>query len=87
MTTLELHLDDDMKSFVEQQSLIEGHSSPEAYIEALLAMQRMRLQADRITPLLVAAIEEDPNPRVIDDQFWVELRTQILERASRQPQS
>lgn len=87
MTTLELHLNDELKSFVEQQSRIEGHSSPEAYIEAVLAMQRMRSHADRITPLLVAAIEEDPNPRVIDDQFWVELRTQILDRASRQPKS
>ncbi len=87
MTTLELQLDDDMKGFVDRQSQIGGYSTPEAYIESLLAMERMRSQSERVMSLLVAAIEEDPNPREIDDQYWAELESQVLEGTSRQVES
>ena len=81
MTTLELHLDDDLKNFVDRQSQLGGHSSPEAYVESLLAMEHMRSQSARITSLLVAAVEEDPNPQDVDDSFWAELKSEILARS------
>lgn len=83
MTTVELHLDDDLKGFVDRQSQIGGHSTPEAYIESLLAMEQMRSQSTRIVGLLDAAVSEESSPREINDQLWSELKQQVLDKSSR----
>ena len=83
MTTLELQLDDDMKRFVERQCQQGGFSSPEAYVESLLTMEQVRSQSERIVVLLDAAVEEAPSPREADDEFWSDLKRQVLEKSSR----
>lgn len=85
MTTLELKLDDELKGFVERQAREGGHESAETYVESLLAIERLRARAERVTNSLMEVIASDPSLREVDAGFWCTVEQQIFSGKSPEP--
>jgi hypothetical protein len=83
MTTLELPLDEDLHAFVIRQSQARGHASAAAYVESLLAMERMRERPEHVAALLQEALDDPDEPQVVDDGYWKRLEAEVF--GKRQP--
>lgn len=80
MTTLEIQLNDDLHAFVLLQSRVRGHASPDAYIESLLAVDRLRNRAPQVDALLHAAKADKTLP--VDEAYWHSLEAEIFPDAA-----
>jgi hypothetical protein len=76
MTMLELQLDDDLQSFVMRQSRALGYASAAAYVESLLAMERLRSRSGLVNSLLQAA-SDDPATHPMDHDYWQRLEAEV----------
>ncbi len=76
MTTLELQLDDDLDLFVQQQSQARGYASGAAYIQSLLAVERLRGQTPQVNQRL-AESTQGPT-KLVDDAYWQRLETEVF---------
>lgn len=80
MTTLELHLDDDLEAFVQKQSQSRGHASAAAYIQSLLAVERLRDRSMEVNEFLR---ESTPGKtQLVDDAYWKRLEAEVFANRS-----
>ena len=75
MTTLEIPLDDDLKDFALRQSRALGHASATAYIESLLAIERLRERKTHVDAMLQQATSDGTQP--VDDEYWKRVESEI----------
>jgi hypothetical protein len=78
MTTLELQLDEDLNSFVQRQSRARGHASAAAYVESLLAVERLRERPEHVAAMLQEALDDPNEPQVVDDNYWKRLEAEVF---------
>ena len=81
MTTLRLELDDDLNAFVLRQSGKQGHASAAAYIESLLAVERMRSRPEYVATKLQEALDDSSNSQIVDDEYWKRVDAEVFEGA------
>ncbi len=82
MTTLRLELDDDLNAFVNRRCGQQGHASAAAYIESLLAIERMRSRPDDIEEKLQEALDDPSDSQIVDDEYWKRLDEEVFGNAS-----
>jgi hypothetical protein len=80
MTTLELRLDDDLQAFVTRQSKVLGHPSTAAYIESLLAIEKLKHRASTVEAQLKEA--DGDQTELVDDEYWRRLESDVFHKAS-----
>lgn len=78
MTTLELQLDDELNAFVLRQSRSQGHASAAAYIESLLAIERLRSRPEQVAAMLQEALDDPSEPQLVDDEYWRRLDAEVF---------
>ncbi len=78
MTTLELELDDELNAFVLRQSRLQGHPSAAAYIESLLAIERLRSRPEHVAAMLQEALDDPSESQIVDDEYWRRLDAEVF---------
>ena len=78
MATLELQLDDDLNAFVLRQSSTQGHASAAAYIESLLAIERLRSRPEHVDAMLQEAFDDPSESHLVDDEYWRRLDAEVF---------
>jgi len=78
MATLELQLDDELNAFVLRQSSTQGHASAAAYIESLLAIERLRSCPEHVAAMLQEALDDSSEPQLVDDEYWRRLDSEVF---------
>ncbi len=81
MATLELQLDDELNAFVLRQSSTQGHASAAAYIESLLAIERMRKRPDHVAAMLQEALDDASESKVVNDEYWTRTDAEVFGNA------
>lgn len=82
MTTLSIELDDDLNAFVLRRSGQQGHASAAAYIESLLAIERMRSRSDYVEAKLQEALDDPSEFQIVDDGYWKRLDKEVFGNTS-----
>jgi antitoxin ParD1/3/4 len=78
MTTMNISVPDEMKAFVEAQTVQEGYASASEYLRALIRDAQKRQARRELEAKLREALESGPaTPMTRKD--WVELRAKGLE--------
>jgi hypothetical protein len=70
MSTLPIHLPDDLRAFVEAKAAEHGYSSPSAFVTSLVEAERVKSVARDVDALLLEAIDgpfEDWTESDLDD--------------------
>ena len=80
MTTLELELDEDLEAFLLRQSRARGFASPKAYVESLLAVERLRERPEHVTAMLQEAMDDSSGTQEVDDEYWKRLEAEVFEK-------
>ena len=78
MTTLQLQLDDDLNAFVQRRSHAQGHSTAGAYIESLIAIERLKDRPQHVTALLQEALDDPMEAEFVDDDYWKRLEAEVF---------
>lgn len=82
MTTMNISLPDDMKSFVDNQISKGGFSTVSEYIRDLIRQDRKRAAEAKLEALLLEGINSG-NPVEATPEFWAERRLELERRISR----
>ena len=78
MTALELQLDDELNAFVLRQSRLQGHASAAAYIESLLAIERLRSRPEHVAAMLQEVLDDPSESQIVDDEYWRRLDAEVF---------
>ena len=78
MATLEIQLDDELNAFVIRQCRAQGHASAAAYIESLLAIERLRSRPEHVAALLQEALDDPSESQIVDDEYWRRLDAEVF---------
>ena len=78
MATLEIQLDDDLNAFVIRQCRMHGHASAAAYIESLLAIERLRSRPEHVAAMLQEALVDPSASQIVDDEYWRRLDAEVF---------
>lgn len=78
MTTLELQLDDELGAFIERQWRSLGHPSAAAYVQSLLAVERLRNRSGEIVDWLRKADGESVDRIDVDDAYWKRVEAEVF---------
>ena len=82
MTTMNISLPDEMKTFVEEQIKQGGYSTASEYLRELIRDAQKRAANDRLEKLLLEGLDSGPGVEVTPE-FWEE-RHRELERRLKQ---
>lgn len=78
MAIIELQLDDELNAFVIRQCRAQGHASAAAYIESLLAIERLRSRPGHVAAMLQAALDDPSESQIVDDEYWTRLDAEVF---------
>ncbi len=79
MTTLNISLPEQMRTFIEEQTRSGGYSTASEYIRALVRNDQKRQARERLDALLLEGLESgDPIPMTPD--AWDDVRREVRER-------
>lgn len=78
MTTMNISLPDEMKSFVETEMSQEGYASASEYLRALIRDAQKRKAKRALEAKFREALESGPATPMTHD-YWVALRAEALE--------
>ena len=81
MTTMTLTLSEEMRVFIETQSLVDGHGSPSEFLHALLHEEQRRRAKSDLNGKLQAALHSGPATQMTRAD-WDNLEARIWERDS-----
>ena len=81
MTTMNISLPDDMKTFVDNQITKGGFSTVSEYVRDLIRQDRKRAAEAKLEALLLEGINSG-DPIEVTPQFWKELREKAERRLS-----
>lgn len=73
MASLNLNMNDALRSFVDERAEAEGYATPTEYVRSLIHADRKRAAEERLDKLIAEGIESgDPVPVTPED--WAEIR-------------
>jgi len=81
MATLNVSLPESMKDFVECQLKERGYSTASEYVRDLIREAQKRESRVRLEQLLLKGIDSG-DPMVVNDEFWLKLKKDVLGKAS-----
>lgn len=79
MTTMNVSVSDELKSFVDAQIADGGYSTVSEYIRALLRDAQKRVAHEKLDRLLLEGLDSGPS-QPITPEFWDELRARAQAR-------
>jgi antitoxin ParD1/3/4 len=79
MTTVNISVPDSMRDFINEQVEKGGYSTTSEYIRQLIRQEVERVAKMRLETLLLEGLDSG-EPIEINDDWWEQKRTQLLER-------
>lgn len=79
MTTFNISLPDSMRVFIDEQVKQKGYSTASEYIHHLIRQEQEREEQKRLEVLLLEGLESGELIE-INDQWWENKRSQLLQR-------
>jgi antitoxin ParD1/3/4 len=78
MVEMNFTFSEKIKDYIEQQTALEGFSSPSEYIEKLIHAEQKRDANAELEALLLEGLQSEPI--VVTPEYWAERRTRLEER-------
>ncbi|MCK4342976.1 MAG: type II toxin-antitoxin system ParD family antitoxin [Phycisphaerae bacterium] len=79
MTTMNISLPEEMKTFVDEQVAKEGFSTASEFIRALLREAQKRAADERLEQLLLEGLDSG-EPIEVTPEYWANLRARAAKR-------
>lgn len=82
MSSLNISLPQSLKDYVEEQVKQSGYSTPSEYVRELLRDDQKRRAEEKLEALLLEGLNSG-EPIEVDENFWKDLRRDLVERVQR----